>query len=222
MDQPETPEGPGWRGQPWHGATRPGQELGLRAGNRAGLGDCPSKGRCLSRITGVETQADTLSRSHPAMSGPGGQNPGGGRMGLPRPHTPLPHRESSRDTCRARQRDSHGLEHRALLQSAPMSIANLRQGWKPGSAPLPKSKSLRERGQNALAIPAHDSVCSFTELACFEVLKTTRKGLTHMRTNTQPTNPRLLLPNWGYPHTLTVYEHDATLLLSESRTLLTQ
>jgi hypothetical protein len=56
LDQPETSEGPGWRGQDALRPTRPGQELGLRAGNRTGLGDCPSKGRCLSRITGGETQ----------------------------------------------------------------------------------------------------------------------------------------------------------------------
>jgi hypothetical protein len=48
----------------------------LRAGNRTGLGDCQSKGRCLSRISGERPKQTRSDRSHPAMAGPGGGNPG--------------------------------------------------------------------------------------------------------------------------------------------------
>lgn len=59
----------------------------MRAGTRTGLGDCQSKGRCLSRITGGETQADTL---RPISSGnvrTGGKNPGR-EKGITTPNLP--------------------------------------------------------------------------------------------------------------------------------------
>jgi len=46
--EPETPEGPGWRGQAPQGPTRPGPERGCAARARTGLGDCASKG-CAER-----------------------------------------------------------------------------------------------------------------------------------------------------------------------------
>ena len=89
--QPETPEGPGWSGQDALRPTRPGQELGLRAGNRTGLGDCPSKGRCLLQRRGRATQCRTSLTAHTAQSGQGECQPdrADGIIPLTRPPAPL-------------------------------------------------------------------------------------------------------------------------------------
>ena len=57
---------------------------GLRAGNRTGLGDCQSKGRCLNQATGRGTQADEFNRPHPAQVEPSRKE----RKRSPRPHMP--------------------------------------------------------------------------------------------------------------------------------------
>jgi hypothetical protein len=159
-DPPETPEGPGWRGQPWHRATRPGQELGLRAGNRTGLGDCPSKGRCLSRISGGETQAETF---RPISSGnvrTGGERTGKGeRDHHTQPEPPCPARLLPRGLVAAR-RIPKCVELRGT-SAYTSAMANIKTRYiqltkqskqRRPEKELPKSQAAKEEAELALKI----------------------------------------------------------------------
>ncbi len=118
---------------------------GLRAGNRTGLGDCQSKGRCLNQAAGRGTQADEFSQPHPAMSGPGGTIPVIGK-GLTTP-TLVP--------CPTARAAAIPVEYSARMHT-DQNLApcfNLRRcrsqtcgkGRRAGSGPSPTSKCLRRR-----------------------------------------------------------------------------
>ena len=99
---------------------------GLRAGNRTGVGDCQSKGRCLNQAA---AERNPSRRVPPTSSGnvrPREKHPGKGERDHHAHPCPLPHRPSCRDACLGQRQDAHRSEPGSLLQAAPMSIADLR------------------------------------------------------------------------------------------------
>jgi len=98
---------------------------GLRAGDRTGLGDCQSKRRCLNQATGGEEPKQTSSANLIRKCQAKENGPGKGERIIAPTHAPCATATSRRDTCRARQRYAHRSEPGALLQPAPMSIAEL-------------------------------------------------------------------------------------------------
>jgi hypothetical protein len=61
---------------------------GLRAGNRTGLGDCQSKGRCLNQTTGGERPKQTSSADLIRQCQARGEPSRDARIRSPRPHMP--------------------------------------------------------------------------------------------------------------------------------------